>query len=217
MLIQGKHAQIKIYEEKIRILKTYKDPQYVDNEFSALDFLAKVGIMNLNPKIESTNTISLDWINEGDIPELKTNKQKELFIYDLVKYLKELHKLSYDYYGFYVTHEDIFLDNLLICKNTGKLFFIDWGLSKKRNNVYPDIASSVLGVFNDYPELFTSFLKEYFEISSKIDFSQIEMYVNQLYQEYYNIRVSNSFCTDTLDARLLKAKELLKSSSLSIK
>lgn len=209
MLIQGKHAQIKLYKENIRVFKTYQDSAYTDNEYFALDFLAKQEIMNLNPIKESTFTISMDWINEAESPNMDTPENRNYMVVNLASYLKTLHVNSYNAYKLYITHEDLFLDNFLVCKNSNLLYFIDWGLSKKRDSVYPDIASALLGTFNDYPEYYKLFLEEYFGSLYEVEFKLIEKYVSDLHLEYCSIREKNNFETVSLKLRLEKAQKTL--------
>ena len=209
MLIQGKHSQVKLHKEKIRVFKTYKDSSYVDNEYSALDFLAKQEIMNLNPIKESPYTISMDWIREAQSPETETPENMNYLVINLASYLKTLHANSYKAHNLYITHEDLFLDNFLVCQNSNLLYFIDWGLSKKRDSVYPDIASALLGAFNDCPEYYKLFLKEYFGSLQGVEFKLIQKYVLDLCQEYSLIREKNGFETDSLKLRLEKAQKTL--------
>lgn len=210
MLVQGKHAQIKLCKKHIRIVKIYKDPFYVENELFALDYLAKSGIMNLHPKKETSNIISMDWIKGAERPKIDSVKQRHYLIGNLAAYLKNLHKNSYNSYSLYITHEDLFLDNLLICPKSGVLYFIDWGLSKKRDSVYPDIASAALGIMNDNSEYYKSFLIKYFGDISEINFNLIEKYIYESYNEYKGIREGNGIETDSLKARLKNAQEIVK-------
>ncbi|OGH98833.1 MAG: hypothetical protein A2104_08450 [Candidatus Melainabacteria bacterium GWF2_32_7] len=210
MLIQGKHAQVKLHKEKIRVIKTYEDSSYVDNEYFALDFLAKQGIMDLNPEKKSIYIISMDWIKEAESPKMDTPDERDYLVENLVSYLKNLHSNSYKAYGLYITHEDLFLDNFLVCNNSNILYFIDWGLSKKRETVYPDIASALLGAFNDYPEEYKLFLTKYFGSLSNVDLKAINTYIMSLYQEYNLIRENNNLETDSLKLRLRNAQEVIK-------
>lgn len=211
MIIQGKHAHIKLHKEQIRVFKTYEDFSYVDNEYFALDFLANQEIMNLNPKKESLYTISMDWITEAESPKIDTPEQRRFLVKNLVSYLKNLHKNSFETFGLYITHEDLFLDNLLVCDNSDILYFIDWGLSKKRSSVYPDIASAALGVMNEYPDCYKLFLSEYFENLNEVDLHLIKVYINELFHEYVSIREKNNIETSSLNLRHKKALEMIKS------
>lgn len=205
MITQGKHAEVRLYKEQIRVFKTYKDSKFIDNEFCALTFLAKTGIMNLNPKRESDKTISMDWIKNAKPPGLKTKSQRTFIVNQLATYLRHLHQYSHKVFGLYLTHEDIFQDNVLICPETDILLFIDWGLSKKRASVYPDLASCALGIFNEYPESFKYFIYEYFLSDKNIDTEQLYFYVTELCQEYKAIREKNNIESESLDLRLIKA------------
>jgi serine/threonine protein kinase len=209
MITRGKHAEIRLYEKQIRIFKTYKDSLYVDNEHFALSFLASQKIMNLHPKKESAHTISMDWIKETIQPDISNYKTRGHLRSQLSAYLKELHQLSFEKYGQYITHEDIFPDNVLKCCNTDKLIIIDWGLSKKRDNVYPDFASIIMGIFNEYPEDAAELITEYSGNLSNIDCELILRYVYELYEEYKNIRKSNNVEIKSLDSRLKQAINIL--------
>ncbi|EKE03415.1 MAG: hypothetical protein ACD_20C00207G0012 [uncultured bacterium] len=209
MIIQGKHAKIKLHKEKIRVLKTYEDSSYVDNEYFALDFLAKQGIMNLNPLKESVYTISMDLITEAQSPKINTPEERDYLVTNLVSYLKNLHSNSYKEYGLYITHEDLFLDNFLVCNNSNILYFIDWGLSKKRESIYPDIASALLGAFNDYPEDYKLFLEKYFGSIADVDLNAIATNIADLSQKYSSIREKNNIETDSLKLRLKNAMETI--------
>ena len=209
MLVQGKHSQVKLHKEKIKVFKTYKESSYVDNEYFALDFLAKQEIMNLNPVKESPYVISMDWIREAESPQMNTPENRNYLVINLSSYLKTLHDNSYKAYKLYITHEDLFLDNFLVCKNSNLLYFIDWGLSKKRDSVYPDIASALLGTFNDHPEDYKLFLEKYFGSIVEVKFNLIEKYVLELSLEYSLIREKNGIETDSLKLRLEKAQEII--------
>jgi serine/threonine protein kinase len=210
MIIQGKHSNIRLYKEIIRVFKTYKDSSYVNNEFFALDFLAKQEIMNLNPQIESPFTISMDWIREAESPQMNSPENRAYMVTNLASYLKILHDNSFKSFNHYITHEDLFLDNFLVSNNSNMLFFIDWGLSKKRDNVYPDIASALLGAFNDYPNDYRLFLDEYFGRSYKVDFKLIEKYSFELFNEYRLIREENEIETNSLKQRLEKVYQSIQ-------
>lgn len=214
MLIQGKHAKVKLHQEQIRVFKTYEDYTYVDNEYFALDFLAKQEIMDLHPKKESPFTISMDLITDAESPGLENPEKRQDLIKNLVSYLKILHANSYNEYGLYITHEDLFPDNLLICNNSDTLYFIDWGLSKKRSSIYPDIASAALGIMNDYPEYYKFFLEEYFDNLSSVDIKLIELYIKDLYEQYKEIREKNNIETESLNIRLKKAYEITRKLSV---
>lgn len=209
MLFQGKHACVELYNKDIRIFKTYQDSSYAENEYFALNFLAHTGIMNLYPKKESLSVISFDRIKNAQKPKLDTPKQRTYLAKELAYHLKQIHLAAYKKYKFYITHEDLFADNLLICNNTKKLFLIDWGLSNKRDNIYPDIASLALGAFNDYPESYMIFLDKYFENRDIVDISEIQNCFDRLYNEYRIIRVKNRFEIDSLNEKLIKAKEII--------
>lgn len=200
----GKHAKIEIYSAYKRVFKTYKDSLYVENEYFALSFLATQNIMNLNSKKESPFTISMDFIQDAKSPD----SINENFVRILTAYLKNLHKCSLRTYGKYITHEDIFPDNILICEKLDTIYFIDWGLSKKRDCPYPDIASCALGVFNNEPQLYRLFLELYFGDISKVDFNLIDKYVKELYNEFKAIRLENNFEIESLDRRYEKTKTL---------
>lgn len=207
--LQGKHAKIKLCKKADRVFKTYNESSYIDNEYFALRFLAENDIMNLNPKRESYFTISMDWINDAHSPSLKTDKEKIFLAKELALYLKKLHKTSYETFGLYITHEDIFSDNLLICENYGILYFIDWGLSKKRKSVYPDIASPALGIFNEHPEFYEILLREYFSDTEFIDYKRVKKHILDLYEECFNIRSDNNFETNSLNVRLKNALNII--------
>jgi serine/threonine protein kinase len=210
MITQGKHAEVRLYEEQIRVFKTYKDSKFADNEFFALNFLARTGIMNLNPKKETAKTISMDWIKNARAPVLNTAVQRSYFVKQLACYLKHLHNYSLEVFGLYLTHEDLFLDNILICPKTSVLLFIDWGLSKKRATEYPDLASCALGLFNEYPESFISFINEYYQSSKTIDIDQLYFYIAELCQEYREIREKNNIESESLEQRQLNAKKMIQ-------
>lgn len=208
MLIQGKHAKVKLYSEAIRIFKTYSDSFYCYNELLTLNFLSSEKIMNLNAKKESDYTLSMDWLN-NTYPLENINDQNFKITSKLATYLKALHCKSMKTLGHYLTHEDIFADNLLICKTTQDLYLIDWGLSKKRHTVYPDIASCAIGLFNENPELYKIFLTEYFESLNNIDLDVLEFYIKELAFDYRNIRIQNTIETESLDKRVEKAYKIL--------
>ena len=208
MKTSGKHAKIIINPADKRVFKTYNDPMYVDNEFFALSFLAGQNIMDLNPRKETLYTISMDFIEDARNPDDSDLKPLPAM---LARYLKTLHSCSYKKFGEYITHEDIFADNILICGKFGTLYFIDWGLSQKRSTPYPDIASCALGVFNNEPESYRQFLQNYFEDISKIDFSLIEKYISSLYNKFKSIRIENDFETNSLDKRLENAGKVIRS------
>lgn len=209
MIIQGKHAQIKLYKENIRVFKTYKDSLYADNEYFALNCLAEMNIMNLHPKKETQETLSMDWIENAKQPDLSIKQERFNLANQLALYLKHLHNCSIKKYGQYITHEDIFSDNILICDFSGSLLFIDWGLSKKRDNIFPDMASTALGVFNDYQETYEYFLLKYFNEHLQPDFKLIDKYILDLYNEYKTIREENNFETETLQKRLNNARNII--------
>ena len=210
MITQGKHASTKLYKNEIRIFKTYKDSVYVDNEYFALSFLAKNNIMDLHPKKESPFTISMDWIKDAESIDVNEN---HFIPIRLAAYLKVLHKSSFEQYGLYITHEDLFSDNILICPKFNTLYFIDWGLSKKRNTIYPDIASVALGIFNEKPEYYRIFLDNYFNIA-QIDYEQINFFLENLFNECIIIREKNNFETESLEKRLICAKQMIKNVGL---
>ena len=214
MLLQGKHAQTKLYTEQLRLLKTYIEPCYAENEYFALNFLAESGIMSLNPKKESPESISMDWIKKAKSPELETDNQLLTLTTGLAAYLKNLHKNSLKIHGFYLTHEDLFLDNLLICEKSGKLFLIDWGLSQKSNSVYPDAASVLLGALNDFPDYYEVFLEELTGNIEKTDFEAFKLQINSLYNKYKAIRKQNGIETSSLDLRLQNAFNIIEILSL---
>ena len=105
----------------------------------------------------------------------------------------------------------------MICENFGTLHLIDWGLSKKRNSVYPDIASCAIGIFNDYPDYYKLFLKNFFKDVSKIDFKMIEKCLKELYTEFKLIRMENNFEINSLDQQFEKAKNVINSVRMEMK
>ncbi|OGI03269.1 MAG: hypothetical protein A2Y25_05045 [Candidatus Melainabacteria bacterium GWF2_37_15] len=211
MKFKGKHAKIEIYLERQRVFKTYKDPMYADNEYFALCFLADQNIMDLKPRKESLFTISLDFIQDAKSLDFTCKMDTERFVGLLTLYLRNLHRSSLHNFGKYITHEDIFPDNILICEKLGTLYFIDWGLSKKRESPYPDIASCALGVFNNEAGLYRLFLEQYFGDISKINFNLIDKYINDIYNECKSIRLENNFEINSLDERFEKAKHIIQS------
>lgn len=209
MILNGKHARVELYEKQIRIVKTYNNFVYVNNELAALTFLSDNQIMDLDVRKENDLTISMRWIKEAKTPDLSCTKVRTHLKEKLACYLKTLHSKSYNQFGYYITHEDLFEDNLLICNSTGNILFIDWGLSKNRNTVYPDIASILLGIFNDYYMDYKDFLYFYFDMPANIDFFQIENFLDERYQEYKMIRLSNNIEIESLNLRLKNAKEII--------
>lgn len=209
MLIQGKHAKVEYYEKQIKIFKTYDEHSYNNNEFFALNFLANNSLMNINPQKESDYSLSMDYIDGADKLNSIDSKQIAIITKKLVSFLQQLHKISFEENQFFITHEDIFLDNILATSNLEKIYLIDWGLSKKRENIYPDIASATMGIYNDFPHEFDLFLQEYFKSHYMIDFDLLQKNIEDRYKEYYSVRKKNNFETDSLKVRYNKALSLI--------
>lgn len=210
MLNCGKHAEISLDREQERVFKTYKNSMYVDNELFALKFLAKAGILDLKPNKESEYTLSFNWLNDNVYSVLSEKSINSSFLESLVEKLKKLHINSFKEFGYFLTHEDLFADNILLRKSDNAINIIDWGLSGKRSNIYPDIASLALGIFNKNPQAYRSFLKLYFDSDINVDFGEIQYYAEFLYNEYLNIRLENCIEIDSLKERLSTALQVIK-------
>lgn len=210
MINQGKHAKVNLYKDQVKVYKTYNESEYAENEFFALSFLAKTNIMNLNPTIVDSKTISIDWLKDTEPVEINKNIVSNELAFFLATYLKNLHTKSFEYYSYFLTHEDIFLDNVLKSKNSENIYLIDWGLSNKRTTVYPDISSIAIGILNDHPYIYCLFIEEYFGSLSNCNKKELKATIKCLYDKYYSIREVNNIETNSLKERLEKSHELIK-------
>lgn len=202
----NRHAKIEFCPFSSRVKKRYEKAFYANNEYSALKMLSEFKIMDLRPQKESETEISMDYIKNTRSPEIENEK----FIYNLAMFLKKLHYQSKCANGCYLTHGDIFEDNILLSRDTDKIYVIDWGLAKNEDNIYRDIASCLLGVFNKSSKSFRLFLNQYFEDTSKIDFSLINNYLEIIYNEFKLIRLENNFEIQSLETRFEKARGIIQ-------